>query len=211
MRLDKEQNAPGKPGVPARWTSSAKTGVGTPVATQCRLWFTISHGIIDETYYPDVDLADTRDFQLIVTDGSSFFSEEKRDTLHEIAPLAQGVPGFHLTNTCKEGRYRISKTVAVDPLRETLLQRVKFAALRGSLADYRIYALLSPHVDDRGDKNDSWPDDYKGIPMLFAQRGGITLALACNAEFLHRSCGYVGTSDGWSDLRQHKRMTWFYS
>ncbi|MGH9742636.1 MAG: glycoside hydrolase family 15 protein, partial [Candidatus Acidiferrum sp.] len=48
-------------------------------------------------------------------------------------------------------------------------------------------------------------------PMLFAQRGGITLALACNAGFLHRSCGYVGTSDGWSDLRQHKRMTWFYS
>ena len=209
-KQDQKNSAPGKPGLAPRWTSSAKVGVGTAAGPACRLWFTISHGIVDEVYYPDVDLAEIRDFGLLVTDGSDFFSEEKRDTVHAVAPLAQGVPGYRLTNICKEGRYRIEKTILVDPLRETLLQEIKFEALRGALADYRLYALVAPHINDRGAGNDSWLGDYKGIPMLFAQRGDVAVALACSAPFPGRSCGYVGISDGWTDLNEHKLMTWFY-
>jgi len=43
-----------------------------------RVWFTLSHGILNEIYFPRVDQACTRDFGLIVTDGHQFFSEEKR-------------------------------------------------------------------------------------------------------------------------------------
>ena len=64
-----DSHAPGWPGIPARWTSSAKTGVGTASAAMSRVWFTLSHGIFNEIYYPDVDLACTRDLGLIVTDG----------------------------------------------------------------------------------------------------------------------------------------------
>src|SRR5665213_489478 len=205
------QIAPGYPGITARWTSSSKSGVGTAVSSQSRLWFTISHGIINEVYYPNIDCADTRDFQLLVTDGSSFFSEEKRDTNHKIEPLAQGVPAYRLTNTCKQGRFRIVKTVVIDTLREVLLQNIRFEALQGSLKDYRVYALLAPHLDDQGAGNDGWTGEYKGLPILFAQRDEIALALACSIPFLGRSCGYVGRSDGWSDINLHKRMTWFYS
>src|SRR5260370_21380551 len=70
--------APGWPGIEPRWTSSAKTGVGTALNLHSRVWFTLSHGILDEIYFPRVDQACTRDFGLIVTDGRSFFSEEKR-------------------------------------------------------------------------------------------------------------------------------------
>src|ERR1700719_4598962 len=70
--------APGWPGIEPRWTSSAKTGVGTALDLHSRVWFTLSHGILDEIYFPRVDQACTRDFGLIVTDGSSFFSEKKR-------------------------------------------------------------------------------------------------------------------------------------
>ncbi len=204
------QVAPGHPGITAHWTSSSKSGVGTAVSRQSRLWFTVSHGIINEIYYPNIDCADTRDFELLVADGSSFFSEEKRDTEHKIEPLAHGVPGYRLTNTCKRNRYRIVKTVVTDSLREVLLQGIRFEPLQGSLKDYRLYALLAPHVNDQGQGNDGWVDDYKGIPMLFAQRGDIVLALACSTSFLGRSCGYVGRSDGWTDISQHKRMTWSY-
>ena len=41
-------NAFGAPGIEPRWTSSAKEGVGTAYHTSCRLWFTISHGIVKE-------------------------------------------------------------------------------------------------------------------------------------------------------------------
>jgi glucoamylase len=204
------QVAPGHPGIAGHWTSSSKSGVGTAVTSQSRLWFTVSHGIINEIYYPNIDRADTRDFQLLVTDGSDFFSEEKRDTEHKIEPLAQGVPGYPLTNLCKRDRYRIVKTVVVDSAREVLLQRIKFEPLQGSMKDYRLYALLAPHVNDQGQGNNGWLGDYKGIPMLFGQRDNIVLALACSVPLLGRSCGYVGRNDGWSDISKHKRMTWFY-
>jgi glucoamylase len=49
--------APGWPGIPARWTSSAKSGVGTALGAGSRVWFTLSHGILNEVYYPRVDQA----------------------------------------------------------------------------------------------------------------------------------------------------------
>ena len=70
--------APGWPGISPRWTSSAKSGIGTALNLHSRVWFTLSHGILNEVYFPRVDQACTRDHGLIVTDGSSFFSEEKR-------------------------------------------------------------------------------------------------------------------------------------
>ena len=75
-----ETFAPGWPGLPARWTSSAKSGIGTSVSRDSRVWFTLSHGILNEIYYPRVDHACTRDLGFIVTDGHTYFSEEKRDT-----------------------------------------------------------------------------------------------------------------------------------
>jgi len=181
---ENSQVAPGCPGSPARWTSSSKSGVGTAVSSQSRLWFTVSHGIINEIYYPNIDRADTRDFGLLVTDGLKFFSEEKRDTEHKIEPLAQGVPGYRMTNTCKHGRYRIVKTVVVDSLREVLLQQIRFEALQGSINNYHLYALLAPHINDQGQGNDGWVDSYKGVPVLFAQRNGTALALACSTVLL---------------------------
>ena len=68
-----EQVAPGAPGIPPRWTSSAKTGVGTALNHSSRVWFTLSHGIFDEIYYPRVDQACTRDMGMIVTDGQGLF------------------------------------------------------------------------------------------------------------------------------------------
>ncbi len=40
--------APGWPGIPARWTSSAKTGLGTAIGRDSRVWFTVGHGILNE-------------------------------------------------------------------------------------------------------------------------------------------------------------------
>ena len=51
---------------------------------------------------------------LIVTNGSDFFSEEKRQTDQQIEALADNVPAFRLTNTCMEGRYRMEKQILSD-------------------------------------------------------------------------------------------------
>jgi glucoamylase len=201
---------PGRPGIAPRWTAGAKTAVGRSADEHSRVWFTIARGIVSEVYYPMTDQANSRDLGFLVADGLEFFSEEQRHTSQEIAGLAPGVPGYRLINTCGQGRYRITKTVVTDPGWDALIQQVQFEALHGQLTDYGLYALLAPHIVNRGGGNSGWAGEYKGIPMLFAQRAGTALALACSIPFRAMSCGYVGISDGWQDISRHKRMSWCY-
>lgn len=203
--------APGWPGIPARWTSSAKSGVGTALSNKSRIWFTLSHGIFNEIYYPRIDQACVRDMGLIITDGADFFSEEKRDTSTEATWLAEGVPAFNLVNTCRQGRYRIEKRILADPQRDTVLQQTRFFALKGRFLDYQLHVLLAPHLGNHGADNSAWIGEYKGLPLLFAERDGNALALACSVPWLKRSVGFVGFSDGWQDLLAHKQMTWDYT
>ncbi|HET7205347.1 MAG TPA: glucan 1,4-alpha-glucosidase [Terriglobales bacterium] len=203
--------APGWPGIPPRWTSSAKTGVGTALNLHSQVWFTLSHGILNEVYFPRVDNACTRDQGLLVTDGKEFFSEEKRHTTFRVSQLSPGVPAYQLTNTCVQGRYRIVKDVVTDPYRNVVLQKIQFEALQGKFADYRLYALLSPHLGNCGYGNNGWAGDYKGVPMLFAERDGYALAFACSIPWTKLSAGFVGYSDGWQDISKNFQMTWEYA
>ncbi|HET7413167.1 MAG TPA: glycoside hydrolase family 15 protein, partial [Pararhizobium sp.] len=197
----------GARGIPPRWTSSAKSGVGTALAPSCRVWFTLSHGILNEVYYPRVDTACIRDLGLIVTGPDGYFSEEKRDAESVVETVEDGVPAYRLTNTAKDGRFRIEKHVLIDPDRETVLQRITFTALEGTPSDYRLYALVSPHLGNAGMGNTAWVGDYKGLPMLFAAgRRRLALALACSSGFAAGSAGYVGVSDGWRQLRATGRI-----
>jgi glucoamylase len=207
---EQDTYAPGWPGIPPRWTSSAKSGVGTALNAASRVWFTLSHGILNEVYYPRVDQACTRDLGLIVTDGHRFISEEKRNTSSRVEYLAEGVPGFRLTNSCSESRYQIEKEIIADPMRDVVLQRIRFKPLHAPLSTYHLYAVLAPHLANRGAGNSTWIGDYKGTPMLFAERDGNALALACSAPWLKMSAGFVGVSDGWQDLMNHKRMRWMH-
>ena len=193
--------APGGPGIEPRWTSSAKSGVGTALDGRSHIWFTLSHGIVDEVYYPRVDQANTRDFGLLVSGPEGFFSEEKRDTVCTVDLLGPGVPGYRLLNTCRHGRYEIEKTVITDPERSVLVQRIRFRALQGVASDYRLFVLLAPHIGNQGYGNDGWVDTYKGLPMLFARRQDVSLALTCDVGWRAASCGYVGVNDGWRQVR----------
>jgi len=175
-----------------------------------RVWFTLSHGILNEVYYPRVDQACTRDQGLLVTDGHLFFSEEKRHTLFQIGQLAKGVPAYRLVNTCAQGRSRIEKEVLSDPYRYVVLQKVHYEPLQDTLADYHLYGLLSPHLANFGNGNTGWMGDYKGFPMLFAERNGYALAFACSVPWSRMSVGFVGFSDGWQDLSKNFQMTWNY-
>ena len=123
----KEKFAFGWPGIDATWTSSAKSGVGTSLNSSSKVWYSINHGILNEIYYPQVDQACTKDLSLIVTDGKEFFSEEKHHTTHHIKHISNGVPGYHLTNTCKSDNYRIEKEIISDPSRDTCCNGLNFS------------------------------------------------------------------------------------
>jgi len=203
--------APGWPGIPPRLTSSAKSGVGTAHHRQSPLWFTLSHGILNEIYYPDIDQASTRDMEFIITDGKDFFSEEKRSAKSITNCITEGVPAYQIINSCTKGFYRIEKEILTDPQRPVLLQRTRFKSLKALADNYHLYVLLAVHLGNRGTGNTAWVEDYKGVPMLFAMRDGNALALVCSVPWAKRSVGFVGFSDGWQDLKANKKMTWEYA
>ncbi|HEY0566374.1 MAG TPA: hypothetical protein VGC88_12360, partial [Terriglobales bacterium] len=48
----REHIAFGAPGIPPRWTSGAKDGIGTAYSIASKVWFTIVRGCLTEIYYP---------------------------------------------------------------------------------------------------------------------------------------------------------------
>ncbi len=112
-------------------------------------------------------------------------------------------------NTCREGRYRIVKEILTDPHRDVLLQETSFQPLSDD-SGYHLYVLLAPHLGNAGWQNTAWVGDYKGVPMLFAQRDGLALAVACTPNWTRASAGFVGVSDGWQDVMANQAMTWSY-
>ncbi|WP_431320224.1 glucan 1,4-alpha-glucosidase [Rhizobium sp. YTU87027] len=201
---------PGAPGIEPRWTSSDKSAVGTAIGPASPVWFTASHGILNEIYAPRLDMACVRDFGFIVT-ADDYFSEEKRDADHQVQAIEDGVPAFRLINTARDGRYRITKTVFSDPEREVVLQDVRFEALIGNLSRYQLHALVAPHLVNGGADNTAWCADFKGRPMLFAEGSGRVLAVAASVPWLARSAGYVGFSDGWQTLSRGEGLKEEYS
>ncbi len=202
--------APGAPGIPGKWTSSSKSGIGKSLSASSQVSFTTSHGILNEVYYPREDNACIRDMEMLVTKDGDFFSEEKRHCRHESQMLETGIPVFTIKNTSYDAVYIIEKEIITDPMHNTVLQKIRFSPLTGKLEDFQLYVLLAPHISNQSAGNTGWLDEYKGVPMLFAERDGITLALACSAPWKKRSVGFVGTSDGFTDIAAHKQMDWEY-
>lgn len=206
---DHDRVAFGAPGIEPRWTSSAKEGLGTAYSMASGVWFTLSHGIINEIYYPGVDQPNTRDFQFLISDGQTFCHEEKRDLTHQIEYPDRNCLFYRLTNSEPSGRYRIIKQVLADPHRPVVLvqTRIEIAdeSLRGKLS---LYALLAPHLARYGGGNSGWQTEISGQELLHAERTGVHLVMGCSRGFLRRSVGYVGASDGWQDVMSHFQMAW---
>jgi glucoamylase len=206
--LEQQGEAFGAPGMEPRWTSSVKDAVCTAYGASSRVWFTCSHGILNEVYHPTIDLAQVRDMEFIVTDGESFAHEEKRDmeTVFEyIHPEALGV---RYVNRDSEGRYTLTKEIICDPHRSVVLTRVRLEGREDVLPRLRVYALLAPHLDCGGAGNTARVVDFAGRKVVLAWKSPWSLAMGASCGFSRVSCGFVGASDGWQDLMQNFKMDW---
>jgi glucoamylase len=203
----REHPASGGPGIEPRWTRSDKHGVGTAYSALSRVWFTVSKGILNEVYYPTIDQPQIRDLQYLVSDGETFFHDERHlDNTHE--HLAPDTLGYRITNADPQRRYRIIKEVIADPHRPCVLIHTRLEAEDDVLARLRLYALLAPHLDGGGRGNNGNVVETSWGKMLAAHKGSAWLVLGASVPFLRCSCGYVGTTDGWQDLAHDFRMDW---
>jgi hypothetical protein len=107
----------GHPGIAPTWTSSAKDVVGCSLGPS-RVWFTIGFGIVNEVYYPRVDLPQLRDVGFIVADGRGFWVEVKRLESYSVELLAPGTPAVKIVH--RHERFTLTLRIVVDQDRDVL-------------------------------------------------------------------------------------------
>ncbi|MBI4213023.1 MAG: glucan 1,4-alpha-glucosidase [Chloroflexi bacterium] len=207
-RFRGDRDAPGGPGIVPRWTHGAKEGLGTAYSADSRVWFTLWNGVLTEVYYPTIDRPQLRDMQFLITDGSSFFHEEKRHLVSRMVRLSDYVPAYRITNSDPHGRYSITKDVIVSPHLSCVLQRVSVDGMPDFVSRLKLYILCAPHLQGGGAGNNGYVIESAGRWLLAAEKGGMWMAVAPSIPFSKLSCGYVGESDGWTDLAGNLKMDW---
>jgi len=185
-----------------------KDAVCTAYSGASRIWFTCSHGILNEIYHPTIDHPQVRDMEFLITDGETFAHEEKRhldSTFEYIDPEALGV---RYINRDRDGRYTLTKEIICDPHHSVVLQHVRLEGHEELIRRLKIYALLAPHLDRGGSGNTARAIDIAGYKVLLAWKNDWSLAMAANCNFSRVSCGFVGASDGWRDVMRNFGMNW---
>jgi glucoamylase len=218
--------APGAPGETPTWVNAAKTGAGAsyevyvdgqyrdggPTGEVSRVWFSIADGVLTETMFGLIHEAQIKQLRFaVVTD--SGLSVEGTDTtsrteyLHTDAAGRPLSPAYRVITTDKQGRYEIEKRLYTDPDSQSLVIQVSIRALRGGVTPY---LLLEPHmantgVGDRGDASTGTmivDGEASGFlpSKLHAWEDGVHLVLRPSRPFVAASVGFVGRSDGLTDL-----------
>ena len=194
---DDKNDAPGAPGIPPTWTSSAKDLVSTALGSS-RIWATFGFGIVNEIYWPSTGQPQFRDLGFIVKSPKGW-SEVKRVQHYLLTTPKAYIP---LPSVVHEGPdYRLEVEYLPHPLRDSLIMRYR---LDGD--DLRLYVLAAPHLGGEQSDNHAWAGED-----LSAQRGNIAMCLTADSGFARTSAGFVGTSDGWQDFDKHGAMTWTYA
>lgn len=207
--LSSTADAPGRPGIAPTWCSSAKEAVGCALGPS-RVWFTIGGGIVNEVYFPRIDIPQIRDLGFIVADDLGFWVEVKRLDCHQLVWAAQGIPAIEILH--QHARFELRLRIVPDPRRDVLLIDLQLQGEPG----LKPYALLAPHLGGTGHDNLAEVSAYRGRRVLWAKQGPFGLALAAvdhgqRDAWARASAGYVGTSDGWQDFTLHGRMSWQYA
>jgi glucoamylase len=197
--------APGAPGTASDWVTGDKDGFGTARGTASKVWYTLHGGELSEIYYPRIDTPSTRDTQLVVSDGHTFTDRESTNTTHEVRLLDPQSLTYQQIDRAKSGDYVITKTYVTDPQRSSVLVDVNFRSLTGR--PYQVYVLHDPALSMTGD-NDTGTTQQGA---LVATDGTNSDAVLASSGFRRTSSGYLGTSDGWTDLASDHRMDWTYT
>jgi glucoamylase len=197
--------APGAPGQKPDWLPADKHGFGTARTLASKVWFTLEGGELSEVYYPRIDTPSFRDLQFVVSDGRSFAERERDSTVQRTLMADPRSLTYTQINTEIHHRWRLIKTYVTDTRRAVVAINVHFESLTGRR--YHVYVLADPALSNDGAHDTG---TCTGSTLLTTDKD-MASAILTSPRLKQVSCGYKGTSDGWSDLSAHKRMRWHYS
>lgn len=209
----------------ADWLPANKTGFGTSYTTASNVWFTLQGGRLSEVYYPRIDTPSVRNLDFMVTDGRTFAiraqdaanSQTRLLNLdygrsEEQQELGQGGDDprsltYQIVNRDREGRWRLTTTFVTDPSHPTLLIDVEFTSLDGK--PYQLYAVYQPQLNNpviAATLDESGKTKGNALVCSDAMMQ-VASALVATPEFTETANGYLGTTDGGTELSQHYQLT----
>ena len=204
LAQDTNNLAPGAPGADAHWLSAAKNGFGTSNTVHSKVWFTLTDGVLSEVYYPTLDFPNVQSLQLIIVTPEGKVETESDDTTHSISLTAVDANSlsFRQENKAKSGAYIIYKDYATDPQRNSLLLHVSFRSWVNDSSAYGLYVYYDPSLNNSGRHDSAWTED----DALLAADSDKTSALVADPAFVETTNGYLGTSDGLTQIREATRI-----
>ncbi|MEE2744619.1 MAG: glycoside hydrolase family 15 protein [Bdellovibrionota bacterium] len=190
----------GWPGLTGNWSQAKKVQVGTfyeKEGARSPLWFTNTQGILSEVYFPTIDQAQIKDSQFLVTDGKTFFSEEKKDLVHNVKVIHPGL--VQMINEDPKKKFSIRHTFFTLGDSSTLIDEV---IIKTKVDGLKFFLLTNPHL-----KNNASRDNLEVTAEGFkSYEEDINLNISCSLGFRKKSVGFVGFSDGYQDLFKNKKM-----
>ncbi|MCU1266934.1 MAG: glucan 1,4-alpha-glucosidase [Acidobacteria bacterium] len=197
-------NSPqGPKGADAHWLGAAKDGFGTSNTLQSRVWFTLTEGVLSEVYYPTLDVPNVQCLELIIVTPEGKVETERLDTIHTvtISDDARSL-SFRQENKALSGDYVIQKTYVTDPQRDVLLVDVSFHSTKKLSATYKLYVYFDPSLNNSGLHDSGWT---RGAALLAAD-GDRATALIADPAFAETNNGFLGSGDGFRELRAGKEL-----
>ena len=188
-------SALGSNGITPNWSSAKKHQVGTTYDSKSLVWFTSANGILTETYYPTIDSAQLKDSQIIVTDGSSFFVEEKGMTTHKTVVNHPSLT----THVNSHPKFNISHTYYTYENRNILIDEIEIIAMEDNL---NFYLLTNPALNNTGYFDSAYSSE-EGFDFW---EGKTHLYVRSDVGFAENTVGYVGVDDGHLDLRSDYKL-----
>lgn len=196
---------PGQPGSDAHWPNAAKQGFGTANSTRSKVWFTLADGVMTEVYYPTLDVPNVQTLQLIIVPAGGKVETESEDTIHSLKVLDNGRSlSFQQENRAKSGAYTITKTYVTDLERSSVLIDVKFWSGTAGQCRCALYLYYDPSLNNSGDHDSGW---LNGAWLVAADADKASALTVLNNDFDQATNGYLGTSDGLTQLRRNGSIT----
>lgn len=200
------QEAPGAPGLEAHWPGAAKDGFGTSNTLASKVWFTLSHGVLTEVFYPTLDVPNVQTLQFIIVTPEGKVETESEDTTHSITVVQTDSLSFRQENRAKSGAYVLYKEYVADPERNSIVMRVLFESKVHEPTSFTIYVYYDPSLNNSGKHDSAWSEG----DALLAVDGDKASALIAQPALAETTNGFAGTSDGLKELRTTKTLGKLY-
>ena len=200
------QTAPGFPGDDDHWRSADKQVFATAYGrSTSRVWLTGQSGILSEVFYPNLSTPALRELDFAVLDGKGHATRVSSGATHTALMRNFSAPMVRQTSVAKDRSWTLTLDLVTDPSRASVVADVYFHSKDGK--PRTLVALADPSLGNDGADDNA----VAGANTASAYEFDSAVTMQATPRFTTTSIGYLGASDGWTDVASDGKLSWRYT